>query len=170
MEQVFFYIFAVMAIVSAIAVISVRNPVHSALFLIVCFFQVAAIFVLLRAPFLAAMQVFIYAGAVMVLFLFAVLVLDVGKERLKEHIHSQGYWAVIIVLVLVAMMGYLAVSGTVVAPSGGYDEAALARNTEVIGRELFTRYIFPFEVVSVVLLVAFVGAIALVMKEKGRGG
>ena len=81
-EQVFFYIFAVVAVVSAIAVISSRNPVHSALYLIVCLLQVAAMYILLRAPFLAAVQVFIYVGAVMVLFLFAVMVLDMGKIQI----------------------------------------------------------------------------------------
>jgi NADH-quinone oxidoreductase subunit J len=79
MEQIFFYIFAGVAVASAIGMIAAKNPVRSAIFLITCLLQVAALYILLRAPFLAAVQVFIYVGAVMVLFLFVVMVLDVGK-------------------------------------------------------------------------------------------
>lgn len=162
----FFYIFAAVAVVSAICVISVRNPVHSAVFLIVCLLQVAAIFVLLRSPFLAAAQVFIYVGAVMVLFLFAVMVLDMGKVHWKEHLHAQSGPAAVLAGVLFILLGYMALKGKLTAPIGAYNEAALVKNTEVIGRALFTKYIFPFEVVSVILLLALVGAIALVMREK----
>jgi len=169
MEQIFFYIFAVIAVVTAVAVVSVRNPVHSALYLIVCFLQVAAIFILLRAPFLAAVQVFIYVGAVMVLFLFAVMVLDVGKERYAEHMHSQAIPAVIAVIGLLAIGIWMISTGRITAPLGAYTEEALAKNTEVIGKSLFTQYIFPFEVVSLLLLIALIGAVVLVLKDKGRG-
>ncbi len=165
MEQLFFYIFAVIAVLSALGVVTARNPVHSAIFLIACLLQVAALFILLRSPFLAAVQVFIYVGAVMVLFLFAVMMLDIGKERLKEHIHGQRIIAVPAVILLFAMAGYLALKGNLIAPVGKYSEALLVKNTEVLGKLLYTKYIFPFEVVSVLLLVALVGAIVLVMKE-----
>lgn len=165
-EQIFFFIFAIVAVASAIAVVSVRNPVHSAFYLIICLMQVAALFVLLRSPFLAAVQVFIYVGAVMVLFLFAVLVLDIGKETIGEHLHQHAPVAVATVVGLVALMGYLILQGELTVPLGPYDDAALAENTEVIGKTLFTKYIFPFEVVSLLLLVALVGAIVLVMREK----
>ena len=168
MEQLFFYIFAIVAVVSAILVISVRNPVHSAFFLIVCFMQVAAIFVLLRSPFLAAVQVFVYVGAVMVLFLFAVLVLDMGKERLKEHLHGQSIPAGILAIVLFFLMGYMIAKGKITVTLGSFGEAALVKNTEVIGRELYTKFIYPFEIVSLILLVALIGAIALVMQSKER--
>ncbi|MBI5826198.1 MAG: NADH-quinone oxidoreductase subunit J [Deltaproteobacteria bacterium] len=170
MEQLFFYIFAAIAVISAICVISLRNAVHSAVFLIVCLLQVAAVYILLRAPFLAAVQVFIYVGAVMVFFLFAVMVLDLGTEKLKQHIHSQGGPAVVIVAAMSAVLGYYALKGSITAPLGEYNEAALARNTEVIGRSLFTQYIFPFEVVSVVLLAALIGAVVLVSRMKAGGG
>lgn len=169
MEQIFFYIFAAIAVITAVAVVSVRNPVHSALYLIVCFLQVAAIFILLRAPFLAAVQVFIYVGAVMVLFLFAVMVLDVGKESFGEHMHSQAIPAVITVIGLLAVGIWMISSGRITAPLGVYNEEALAKNTEVIGKSLFTQYIFPFEVVSLLLLIALIGAVVLVLKDKGRG-
>jgi NADH-quinone oxidoreductase subunit J len=169
MEQIFFYIFAVIAVISAIAVVSVRNPVHSAVYLIVCFLQVAAIFILLRAPFLAAVQVFIYVGAVMVLFLFAVMVLDVGKESFGEHMHSQAIPAVITVAGLLAVAIWMISTGRLTAPLGPYTEEALAKNTEVIGKALYTQYIFPFEVVSLLLLIALIGAVVLVLKDKSKG-
>lgn len=168
-EQIFFYIFAVIAVVSAIAVIALRNPVHSAFSLIICFLQVAAIFVLLRSPFLAAVQVFIYVGAVIVLFLFAVLVLDIGRETQRERLHQQTPLAVVVVLGLVGFMAYYITQGEITVPLGEYTEAALLENTQVIGKTLFTKYIFPFEVVSLLLLIALVGAVVLVMKERVRG-
>ncbi|MBI1913069.1 MAG: NADH-quinone oxidoreductase subunit J [Deltaproteobacteria bacterium] len=166
MEQIFFYIFSILAIISAVMVVSVRNAVHSAFYLIVCFLQVAAIFILLRAPFLAAVQVFVYVGAVMVLFLFAVMVLDIGKEQFKEHLHTQAIPAIVTVIALFATMGYLVSQGRITVPLGKFTEEALSKNTEVIGKSLFTQYIFPFEVVSLLLLIALVGAIVLVLKEK----
>lgn len=166
MELIFFYIFAILAVSSAIAVISIRNPVHSAVFLMVCFLQVAAIFVLLRSPFLAAVQVFVYVGAVMVLFLFAVMVLDLGKERFGEHLHHQSPIAIIIIIGLVFVMGLGLAKARLDAPIGKYTESIMAKNTEVMGELLYTKYVFPFEVVSLLLLVALIGAIVLVMKEK----
>ncbi len=168
MESIFFYIFAFVAVVTAVAVVCVRNPVHSAVFLIACLLQVAALFVLLRSPFLAAVQVFIYVGAVMVLFLFAVLVLDIGRERFGEHIHHQGPWAVVTAGGLLFVVAVLMLRGRITVPPGPFTEEKLLKNTEVIGKALFTKYIFPFEVVSLLLLVALIGAVVLVMKERTR--
>lgn len=167
MELIFFYIFAITAVASAIAVISLRNPVHSAFFLIVCLLQVAAVFILLRAPFLAAVQVFIYVGAVMVLFLFVVLVLDIREETFKGHMHSQSVSALVAVAALVVVMGIFVFLGKLTAPIGGYNEATLARNTEVVGRLIYTKFVFPFEIVSLILLIALIGAVVLVMRTKG---
>ena len=166
MEAIFFYIFAGMAVVSATGVITVRNPVHSAVCLIICLLQVAALYILLRSPFLAAVQIFIYVGAVMVLFLFAVMMLDISKERMGRHVHRQRKIALPIAIVLFAMMGALVLPGKLTAPAGPYTASSLAKNTEVVGKLLYTKYIFPFEVVSVLLLVALIGAIVLVMKKK----
>ncbi len=158
--------FAVIAVVSAIATISSRNPVRSALYLIVCLLQVAALYILLRAPFLAAVQIFIYVGAVMVLFLFAVMVLDISKIQFKRYLHEQSALAVPVVVVVFLMIGYLILKGDLIAPLGIYTEAVLADNTQIIGKLLYTKFIFPFEVVSILLLVALVGAIVLVKREK----
>lgn len=169
MEQIFFYLFAGFGVVSAVGVITARNPVHSAIFLIICLLQVAALYILLRAPFLAAVQVFIYVGAVMVLFLFVVMILDIGKERLKEHLHGQRAVAIPILILFLGVTGYLLFKSKLSAPVGNYSEATLLRHTEVLGKLLYTKYIFPFEVVSVLLLVALIGAIVLVMKKKDSG-
>jgi len=167
MEQLFFYLFATLAVAAALGVITMKNPVPSAVCLIICLLQLAALYVLLRAPFLAAVQVFIYVGAVMVLFLFAVMMLDLGRERLKEQIHGQ-WWVVLPIIVCFLALGvYLIIRGELSAPQGEFTEPLLARNTEVIGKLLYTQYIFPFEVVSVLLLVALVGAIVLVTRDKG---
>lgn len=166
MEQIFFYLFSVVTVASAIGVITARNPVHSAIFLITCLLQVAALYILLRAPFLAAVQVFIYVGAVMVLFLFVVMVLDIGKERLKEHLHGQRAVVIPILILLLGVSGYLLYKSKLSAPVGNYSETTLMRHTEVLGKLLYTQYIFPFEVVSVLLLVALIGAIVLVMKKR----
>jgi len=168
MEQIFFYIFAFIAVVSALAVILVKNPVHSAIYLILCLLQAAALFVLLRAPFLAAVQVFIYVGAVIVLFLFVVMVLDIGKEKFGERIHGQGFLAIPVVVLFLVITGYMVFKGRLIAPAGNFDESVLAKNTEVLGKLLYTKYIFPFEVVSILLLVALVGSIVLVLRKKDK--
>ena len=169
MEQIFFYLFSVVTVASAIGVITTRNPVHSAIFLITCLLQVAALYILLRAPFLAAVQVFIYVGAVMVLFLFVVMVLDIGKERFKEHLHGQSIVAIPILIVLLGVISYLLFNAKLPAPVRDDAPAPLVKHTEVLGKLLYTKYIFPFEVVSVLLLVALIGAIVLVMKKKDKG-
>ena len=168
MESIFFYTFAGIAVVSATGVIAVRNPVHSAVCLIICLLQVAAVYILLRSPFLAVVQVFIYVGAVMVLFLFAVMMLDIGKEKMERHVHKQRKIAIPIAIVLFGMMSAMVLGGGLATQQGQYDASALDSNTEVIGKLLYTKYIFPFEVVSVLLLVALIGAIVLVMHRKGE--
>ncbi len=169
-EQIFFYIFAIIAVVSAIAVVTSKSPIHSAIALIITLLQVAAIFILLRSPFLAAVQVFVYVGAVVVLFLFAVMLLDLGGEKIKEQFHQQTVLGVISSVGLFVVLLFMLSRGSLTAPTGGYTEAVLAKNTEVIGKVLFTKYIYPFEVVSLLLLVALVGAVVLVLNQKGKDG
>ena len=146
------------------AVISMKNPVHCAVALITCLLQIAALFVLLRSPFLAVVQVFIYVGAVMVLILFVILVLNIGKETLSSHVHGQIKYAVPVAVVLFFVAAVLVIKGAkelnIVNPG------AVEQTTERVGTLLFTQFIFPFEVVSILLLVALVGAIVLVIREK----
>jgi NADH-quinone oxidoreductase subunit J len=166
MEQLFFLAFAVVAVISALAVVGLRNPVHAALSLMVCLFQVACLFVLLRSPFLAVVQIFIYVGATMVIFLFVVMLFDVKKTALEPVIGKggkvRGYVYFLLVAVTVELLAVLAGAGfknlTLAAPG---EEVTI----EVLGRVLFTEYLLPFELVSVLLLIAMVGAIILA-KEK----
>ena len=111
MEQLFFYAFAIVAVISAVCVVTARSAVRSAFFLIICLVQVAALFILLRSPFLAAVQVFVYVGAVMVLFLFAVMVLDIGREQFGNYMNSQLIPAVAVVLGIFVIGGIAVLSG-----------------------------------------------------------
>ncbi|MBI5287207.1 MAG: NADH-quinone oxidoreductase subunit J [Deltaproteobacteria bacterium] len=166
MEQVFFFIFATLAVVSALGVILLRNPVHSAISLMVCLLQVAALFVLLRSPFLAVVQVFIYVGAVMVLFLFVLLVLDI--KRAVVEIFSpmrKGLVLFVIVAIVLELEAFILLN-----PLKGPEVIGLAEEPRVesLGRLLFTKYLFPFEIVSVLLLVAMVGAIVMTREYRHK--
>ncbi len=162
-EKFFFLMFAVVAVGSALAVISLKNPVHSALSLIACLLQVAAIFVLLRSPFLAVVQVFIYVGAVMVLFLFVVLVLNIKKAQLETFPKGRRWFAYAIVPVV--GIEFLAVIFGKSFTATGYEAAVEEVEVATLGRALFTEYLFPFEVVSILLLAAMVGAIIMAKKR-----
>jgi NADH-quinone oxidoreductase subunit J len=167
-ETIIFYVFAAILIFAALRVITARNPVHSALFLVLAFFTAAAVWMLLRAEFLAITLVLVYVGAVMVLFLFVVMMLDINLDRLRA-----GFWsylplgatiAVLMVLEMVLVLGgrYFGLQALPVPgdPGPGYS------NTRELGRVLYTDYVYPFELASVVLLVAIIAAIALTMRKR----
>ncbi len=163
MSVVAFVILAVLVMGSAAGLLLRRNPIHGALFLVVNLGSVAGLFLTLRAEFLAAAQVIVYAGAIAVLFVFAIMVLIPGKEETgPDPLRGQRWMAVPLVgvfLVLVALVLRSAVlrgSGPDVAVPGG---------VQALGRLLFTDYLFPFEVTSVLLLVAIVGVIALAKRK-----
>src|SRR4030066_1499397 len=103
-EMVFFFVFAVIAIVSAVGVVSLRNPVHSVISLMVCFLQMAALFVMLRAPFIAVVQVFVYVGAVLVLFLFVIMMLDIAKAGMERFVSGGQLWVIALLGVLLLEM------------------------------------------------------------------
>ncbi len=165
MEKIFFLIFALMAIASAAAVISLKNPVHSAISLMVCFFQVAAIFVLLRAPFLAAAQVFIYVGAVMVLFLFVIMMLDIRKAVMERFVQNKAVLWVIAVMALLVSQILLVVLNSKFATQSVASDRKLEGSVIGMGKSLFSEYILPFEIISVILLVAMIGAIVMGKRE-----
>jgi NADH-quinone oxidoreductase subunit J len=163
-----FYFFAAVLVLSALRVITARNPVHSALFLVLSFFTAAAIWLLLRAEFLAIALVLVYVGAVMVLFLFVVMMLDINLDRLRE-----GFWSylplgatvgILMVIEMVLILGrdYFGL-GALPAPA---DPGGAYSNTRELGRVLYTDYVYPFELAAVVLLVAIVAAIALTMRKR----
>ncbi len=167
MERAFFLLFAAVAIGSGLMVVMARNPIHSAVSLIVSLVQVAAIFVLLGSPFLAAIQIFVYVGAVMVLFLFVIMMLDVRAEA-RTRFLEKGIAPTLAVLVLLGgeMIALLLGSQRLPVLSAGAAGGG-AGSLKELSRTIFTDYLLPFEVTSVILLVALIGAILLARKETG---
>jgi NADH-quinone oxidoreductase subunit J len=166
--QLFFGYFAGVIATTAILVVALRNPVYSALSLLVMFFHVAGLYVTLHAEFLAAVQIIVYAGAILVLYLFVVMLLNVKRD---ERYHSQWRIAAFVcvpllleLLVLVAGSG-AAQSGRLQTEAGGAGD-----NTLAIGTTLFSTYLFPFEVASLILLVAMIGAIILAKRGSPERG
>ncbi len=167
-QTLMFYFFAAVLVGSGLAVITVRNAVYAALFLVLAFFTAAAIWLLLYAEFLAITLVLVYVGAVMVLFLFVVMMLDINFEKLRE-----GFWKFLPVAagVGIVMAGEMAVLLTskrfemadVISPGA---PAANASNVKELGRVLYTDYLLPFELASVILLIAIVAAIALTLRGR----
>jgi NADH-quinone oxidoreductase subunit J len=168
---VFFYLFSGVLVASALMVIAARNPVHSVLFLILAFFNAAGLFILLGAEFLAMILVVVYVGAVAVLFLFVVMMLDVDFVVLRQGFLQ--YLPVGVVLGLVLLVEILLVVGAwAIAPEVQALRAvptpppAQMSNTEVLGRVLYTHYVYFFQAAGLVLLVAMVGAIVLTLRHK----
>jgi NADH-quinone oxidoreductase subunit J len=167
-QTVFFYLFAALAVASALLVITARNPVHSVLFLILCFFNAAGLFILMGAEFLAMILVVVYVGAVAVLFLFVVMMLDVDFVQLREGV--QKYLPLGAVIGLVLLVELALVLGTwnlapealkgVAAPSG------TVSNTQALGEILYTKYVYWFQSAGLILLVAMIGAIVLTLRHK----
>jgi NADH-quinone oxidoreductase subunit J len=167
--QALFYLFAAVLVLGAVGVIASRNPVYSALCLVLCFVTAAAIWLLLEAEFLAVVLVLVYVGAVMVLFLFVVMMLDVNLERLREGFTRFAWLGALTALaVIVEIVGVVWARGGlgIDAAHGGTAEPATYSNTLELGRVLYTRYAYPFELAAVVLLVAIVAAIALTMRRR----
>ena len=159
-----FYLFAAILVFAALRVISVKSPVHAALWLVLSFFTAAAIWLLLGAEFLAIALVLVYVGAVMVLFLFVVMMLDVNFEEMRRHFRSYlPVGAVVGGLVLLEMV-LVILSGTMSAGSAA--APAAGSNTKALGRLLYVDYVYPFELAAVLLLVAIVAAIALTYRRR----
>lgn len=163
-----FYVFAAVLLFAAFRVITARNPVHAALFLVLAFFQAAAIWILLKAEFLAITLVLVYVGAVMVLFLFVIMMLDINIDSVR-----QGFWkhfplAAGIGALIALEMGFVLMGGFRLTEGPQTPEvlAAQANNTKALGVLLYTEYIYPMEVAAVLLLVGIVAAIALTLRER----
>jgi len=165
----FFYLFASVAIASAVMVISSRNPVHSVLFLILCFFNAAGLFILLGAEFLAMILVVVYVGAVAVLFLFVVMMLDVDFVQLRQgmlnYLPVGGTIGLIVLVELALVVGTWAISSEALTAAGA-PSAANVTNTEALGQILYTKYVYFFEAAGLVLVVAMIGAIVLTLRHK----
>ena len=167
-ETFVFWVFALILLFAALRVITVRNLVHAALWLVLCFFTAAALWLLLQAEFLAIALVLVYVGAVMVLFLFVVMMLDIDVEKLRAGFRSYiPVGATVGILILFEMMlvligGYL---GSRAVPSPPAAPASYS-NTRTLGLQLYTDYAYPFEIAAAILLVAIIAAIALTHRKR----
>jgi NADH-quinone oxidoreductase subunit J len=166
-KTILFYIFSAVTVFAALRVITARNPVHAVLFLVLAFFNVAGLWMLLQAEFLALALIMVYVGAVMVLFLFVVMMLDINIEEVRK-----GFWKN---LPLGGMVGLLMVGEMAVVLSGRYfglsnlpsrDLPADYSNTKELARVLYTDYAYPFEIASVILLVAMIAAVMLTLRRR----
>ena len=173
LQTAFFYLFAAVMVAAAFMVIAARNPVHSVLYLILTFFNGAGLFVLLGAEFLAMILVVVYVGAVAVLFLFVVMMLDIDFVELRQGFLQYLPIGAVIGFVLLAEL-FMAIGASMIAPAVGGDPVMpipaldIASNTAALGAVLYTRYVYFFQAAGLVLLVAMVGAIVLTLHHKEK--
>ena len=163
-----FYLFATVMIASAVLVIFARNPVHSVLWLILAFFNAAGLMVLAGAEFIAMLLVIVYVGAVAVLFLFVVMMLDIDFAELRSGFTKNLPFGIILAVVLLAEI-VLAISAWRAGPalSGAAPRATTQPNIEALGQVLYSRFLYPFEIAGLILLVAMIGAIVLTHRSRG---
>ena len=166
-----FYLFATVAVAAAVMVVSARNPVHSVLFLILTFFNAAALFILIGAEFLAMVLVVVYVGAVAVLFMFVVMMLNVNYVRMRQgflqYLPVGGLIGVILLVELILVAGTWVVADTPPAIRPQPTTAGLT-NTEALGNVFYTEYFYLFQAAGIILLVAIIGAIALTLRDRGN--
>ncbi|MCL4527363.1 MAG: NADH-quinone oxidoreductase subunit J [Gammaproteobacteria bacterium] len=163
---ILFYIFSAILLGSATLVITARNPVYATLYLVLAFFNAAALFILLGAEFLGLILILVYVGAVMVLFLFVVMMLDINLARIKE-----GFLSYLPLGLAIAILGVLELAVVFWASPLGHIPAPAALpadtdNTRALGGLLYTQYLYPFEIAAVILLVAIIAAIALTLRRR----
>lgn len=167
LEQILFWVFAVLFVGSAIAMILQRNPVKGALFLVMNFFTLAGLYLLLKAQFVAVIQIIVYAGAIMVLFLFVIMLLNLGDEsKLREKISLNKEIAMILSAAVLAVLVTIILEAVNVLPLPAPAEVANELGTvETIGKTLYTKYLFPFEITALVLISAVIGSVLLAKKK-----
>jgi NADH-quinone oxidoreductase subunit J len=161
-----FYVFSAILVVAATRVITDRNPVHAALYLVLSFFSAAAIWMLLKAEFLAIVLVLVYVGAVMVLFLFVVMMLDIDMDRLRQGFWSYFPFAATIGVIIVLEMSAVLFRGFLTLDPRVPEAAANIGNTRELGKLIYTQYVYGFEIAAVILLVAIVAAVALTLRRR----
>ena len=167
-QSALFYAFAAVLLFAAFRVITARNPVHAALFLVLAFFQASALWLMLKAEFLAITLVLVYVGAVMVLFLFVVMMLDINVEEIKRGFIRYAWLGWITAFLVIAQMSAVfAVRGFGIDTAIGVaPQPADHSNTRELGEVLYTTYVYPFELAAMVLLVAIIAAISLTMRRR----
>ena len=167
-EAIIFYFFAIMTVTTATVVVTVRNPIHAVLFLVLTFFTSAVIWMTLEAEFLAIILVLVYVGAVMVLFLFVVMMLDINIARMREGFSRVLPLGIVVAAIMLVLMWSVVTSDIfsveVIAKPAA--RAADYSNTKALGGVLYTDYVFAFEIAAVILLVAIIAAIALTMRKR----
>ncbi len=166
----FFYLFSAVMLFASFRVITARNPVYAALYLVLAFTQAAALWMLLQAEFLAITLVLVYVGAVMVLFLFVVMMLDIDMSGLRQgfwkHFPLAGFLGSVIALEMVAVVLGGFRTADVAKPSGVVSAAAQVSNTKELGKLLYSQYVYPLEIAAFILLVAMIAAIALTLRQR----
>ncbi len=171
MSQLFFMIFSSIAVVSAWRVVCSRHIIHAVLWLVVTFFSTACLFVMLGAEFLAAIQILVYAGAVIILYVFAIMLVNVKDMDVRTHFHRHRRMATILGIVIFAELGWVLMQRFAPLAEKGPLASQLAEwggNPQVVGRLLYTDYILPFELISIILLVAIIGAVVLAISQEGK--
>ncbi|HXH28395.1 MAG TPA: NADH-quinone oxidoreductase subunit J [Candidatus Polarisedimenticolia bacterium] len=163
-SAVIFYVFASIALVAAVMVIWSRHPVHSAIYLVLTFLCVAGIYVLLQAEFIAAVQVLVYAGGIMVLFLFVIMLVNL-TEAARSRMRVHAGVSALIGLAVVGLILYVYAHGHPANPAAGGALPGAAGNLQAVGLALYRDYVLPFEVASILLLVAMIGAIVLARQK-----
>jgi len=168
-QTALFYIFAAILVFAGVRVVTARNPVHAVLWLVLAFFTAAAHWLMLQAEFLAIVLVLVYVGAVMVLFLFVVMMLDVNFDNLRRQFRSYVPVGITVGALVLIEMALTLVGGRVqsgAAASGAAAVAAAGGNTKALGMLVYTEYVYPFEIAAVILLVAIIAAIALTHRKR----
>ncbi|MDL2284790.1 NADH-quinone oxidoreductase subunit J [Oxalobacter sp. OttesenSCG-928-P03] len=165
-QAILFYVFSAILVFAALRVITARNPVHSALYLVLSFFTAAAIWILLKAEFLALVLMLVYVGAVMVLFLFVVMMLDINLAVLREGFRRNLAAAIPVGILMVFEMAAVLMKGFWVEESFSPAAADRIGLTRELGRELYTGYLYAFEIAAAILMVAIVAAVALTLRRR----
>jgi len=165
--QAFFAYFAVAMTILSLLVVTRRNPVHSVLWMLVLFIHIAALYLFLNAEFIAAIQIIIYAGAILVLFLFVIMLLNLRKEETEKRFQKQWLYGIAISAVLVIFLVSVVGNFTVVPPPGPYTAEVIKSEGHLmtIGKVLYSEFLLPFEIASLILLVAIIGAVVLAKKR-----
>ncbi|HMC17351.1 MAG TPA: NADH-quinone oxidoreductase subunit J [Albitalea sp.] len=162
-----FYVFSAVLLVASFMVITARTPVYAALYLVLAFFSASCVWMLLRAEFLAIALVLVYVGAVMVLFLFVVMMLDINVDSLREGFWKHSPVALLVGAVIAVEMALVLIPGFDVRSAPVADAAALKLgNTKILGMEVYGRYLYPLQIAAVLLLVAIIAAIALTLRRR----
>ena len=165
LNQVLFYFFAGLAVISAVLVVTVRNAVHSAVFLITSLLATAGIYLLLRAEFLFAVQIILYVGGIMVLFIFVIMLVNLDVAVRQIQFNRQKWVAGLVVAAVAAQLGAALLQGSQAFALAAARPATLEPNTERVGEVLFQKYMLPFEIASILLLVALIGAVVMAKKK-----